>query len=60
VLKNLQTVSNFPRSVIEEGGEGIVESGTELSAIDDAVADKLIANGWAKEITATADTGSGT
>lgn len=46
---NLKVVSNFPRLVIEPDGEGIVESGTELSDIDDAVAQKLIDNGWAKE-----------
>jgi hypothetical protein len=50
MTRNVITTSNFPRSVLEEGGEGIVESGSVLGGVDDDLAEKLISNGWAKDV----------
>lgn len=45
--KQVQVISNFhSRSLGKD--EGIVESGTVLDDVDDALADKLESNGWVK------------
>lgn len=55
MTKELQVVSNFPRSVVEPGEVGIIESGTLLGGVSNETADRLVANGWAKVLSESPD-----
>lgn len=55
MTKELQVVSNFPRSIIEPGEVGVIESGTLLGGVSNEIADRLVQNGWAKVLSETPD-----